>query len=292
MSVEEYSLEELVDWQNPLNPDAPLNQGMVARYLAGGPSFGSKKAWNLADGSGDTDGTLTNFTDGYGYVGPLGRRGGWGAWRFDGADDYVDTGRAVGSFFSNSTGTMSVWLRPTGPSPSVGINWWAGQGIITDYGTGSSAGFLGIYRGSNGANDRLWVGNWDVNNDYIAIPYTTDEWIHITWVHGGGVLYGYANGNLIGSVASGNTGSMSQTIRFGSKYYSVAGQFFSGYLDDVSIYNRALSSTEVAGLCEASMSYYPDELNRFGYRPKYVVSGFNPALLQGLNSYIGIGGVC
>jgi len=52
------------------------------------------------------------------------------------------------------------------------------------------------------------------------------------------------------------TPSTSSTIAIGSNSVGA----FSGYEDDISIYNRALSAAEVAGLYEASKNQYRNEI--------------------------------
>lgn len=68
--------------------------------------------------------------------------------------------------------------------------------------------------------------------------------MNIVWVHSGGVLYAYKNGVLVSSVAAGNTPTGCDL------FIGTAGtsQYFDGTIDDVRIYDRALSAQEVAQL--------------------------------------------
>jgi len=258
------SLPDFVDWENPINREAPLNSGLVFKTMAAGPAYGSKKA---TDWIARNDGTLTNFTDGYGYVGPLGKPGGWGALRFDGVDDYVLIGGSFSGPISDiGTGDFSVCL------------WAARSGS-----TGTYRGFIG-----NGAGftQGLWFGSsaGGVLGGYIASAsemqstYTvpTDlSWHHYAITRQTGIVRMYADGKSAGAGTWTRTGTLysSSSTLIG---YAAGYQYMLGYIDDINIYNRALSSTEVAGLYEASMNFYPTQLNRFAYRPRYVPSGFNP----------------
>lgn len=215
----------------------PLSQGMTAWWLFN--EGGGSKANDIS--GRNNRGTLTN--------GPI-----WNNQNlaFDGTDDYVNTGKALSNFISASTGSVSIWIKPTGVSPTV-TNSWLGQGIITDANiSGTTAGYMGIYRGIIGGLDRIWLLNYDANEDKVGIPYTNDQWIHVVWVHSGGNLLAYANGVLVGSIASGDTGGLLSTLAIGAAYnvQGAQGRYFNGSLDDVRVYNRALSHQEVKILYE------------------------------------------
>ena len=78
------------------------------------------------------------------------------------------------------------------------------------------------------------------------MEYTIGEWCHLAMVHAGGQLYLYKNGVLAGSVASGNTQSLANTLAIGVVHVSYPP--FKGRIDDVRIYSRALAPTEVTAL--------------------------------------------
>jgi hypothetical protein len=160
------------------------------------------------------------------------------ALEFDGVDDYVLTD-TLSKFISASTGTIAVWMKPIG-APLTGKSFQL-PAAVADVG-----GFAGIHRGINNGDDRIWVYNWDGNEDGIGISYTVDEWVHIVWVHDGGVLYAYKNGVLAGSTPSGDTVELTHTLAIGDGLQHNAK--FIGSIDDVRIYNRMLSQQEVTHL--------------------------------------------
>lgn len=211
---------------------APNNLGLVGYW-----PFNEGTGLKAGDFSGrGGHGTLTN-----GPTWTGGRLG--GALQFDGMDDYVATGKVLSSFISASTGTMSVWVKPTGASPTGGAPYQV-QGIISDV-----LAYQGIYRGVIGGVDRIWIYNWDGSSDSVGVPYTTNEWIHVVWVHSGGSLYAYANGVFVGSTASGNTSDLTQIVNIGLGYQAFPD--FAGSLDEVRIYNRALGANEITRLYQA-----------------------------------------
>jgi len=55
----------------------------------------------------------------------------------------------------------------------------------------------GISRGIIDSQDKIWVYNWDGNDDRIGIDYEIGELIHVALVHDDGTLYAYKNGVLV-----------------------------------------------------------------------------------------------
>jgi hypothetical protein len=161
---------------------------------------------------------------------------------FDGVNDKVSFPLDLDSFITTSLGSISIWIRPTGPSPA-GTAAYDGDAIVVD-----AAAFLGIHRLDLSGTDGIWIYNWDGNEDSFAIPYTVDEWVHIVWVHSGGRLRGYKNGVLINDIASGNTTNIANQLSFGDSVYATGHDPYAGDLDDVRIYNRALAADEVKRL--------------------------------------------
>ena len=74
---------------------------------------------------------------------------------------------------------------------------------------------------------------------------STTDWTHLAVTYDGSVQRLYVNGVLAGSHAQ--TGSMAvgnQPLRIGGNA-SFAGEFFAGLIDEVKVYNRALSAAEI-----------------------------------------------
>jgi len=157
--------------------------------------------------------------------------------RFSGSSQHVST-TTTGSLVTATDGTMSVWLKPRGTSPTA-TDVWDTDGIFADAG-----GDMGIYRGIIGGLDRIWIYNYDGNQDLIGITYNTNEWVQISWVHTGGTLYAYKNGNLISSTASGNT-DLNNPIDIGKGMDAGANGTFEGDIDEVKIYRNGLSAAQI-----------------------------------------------
>jgi hypothetical protein len=225
--------------------------GTLANGLVGWWTMdGADTVWSSAtagsemdrSGNGNT-GTLTNMNRSTSPV--LGKIG--QALQFDGSSSYIATNRQSTNFISASTGSISVWVKPMGSSPSVS-NAYNGLAVVSDADGiphGTCWGDYGIFRANISSTDAIWAENYDGSEEKIAIPYANNAWVHIVWVHSGGVLYAYKNGTLVSSVAAGNSLLSTCYLFIGTAGTS---QYFNGSIDDVRIYNRALSASEVQQL--------------------------------------------
>src|SRR5262249_37706206 len=75
-----------------------------------------------------------------------------------------------------------------------------------------------------------------------ALPLNT--WTHLAVTYDAANLPLYVNGTLVAPKAqTGNTVTSTKPLRFGGD--SVWGEYFKGFLDEVRVYNRALSAAEI-----------------------------------------------
>jgi hypothetical protein len=81
---------------------------------------------------------------------------------------------------------------------------------------------------------------------------TSNHWYHVAMVYDGTALRGYVNGALDGSAsASGAVGTSDNPLRLGVYSPSANLGFFPGLLDEISLYNRALSASEIQSVYAA-----------------------------------------
>lgn len=171
---------------------------------------------------------------------------------FDGSSSFVDMGSAANLTMVNSM-TVSAWIYPTGAgSGAAGLP----GGIIIN-----KEGEYEIIRSSDGtiqwaiANSNPgW--NW-INTGYV-VPL--NQWTHICFIYDNGIIKTYANGTLVhsynGSGPIGDTVPSFNAFRVGAR--SAIDQYFQGKIDEVRLYNRALSTAEVQTLVGYSGSSYND----------------------------------
>lgn len=210
--------------------------------------------WKLDDGSGtnanddagSNDGTLTN--------GPTWTTGKIsGAVQFDGSNDYVSL---PNSFPHISDGTISMWIKSTSDTVGtlLGVHRDATSGIywLLQAGNGASSFFTNelvtIYN-LNGSTleaayvsanrSELFDGNWH----HIVV---TDDTVVRLYIDGVEKTLGNRFGNPGNSLFD---YWAYDSFKIGAEYYSGTSQtHFNGLIDDVRIYNRALSSFEIQQL--------------------------------------------
>jgi len=219
----------------------PITAGLVAAYEFTGNA-------NDVGGNGN-DGVVngaTLTTDRFGNVGA--------AYSFDGVDDSI----LIGTQFNNfSDYTQAAWIRV-----SSGLGAYAGGFVVQ-----MAGGFFNYY-GPNETIDIVMiedrVGGVTSNPHggyYYSVPVTIQDesWVHIAVAaHADNTAELYVNGNAVNVGTrffdGGGVGDVPDTIigaRLTPNKTPQYNHFFSGSIDDVYIYDRALSPSEVSTLYSA-----------------------------------------
>lgn len=147
----------------------------------------------------------------------------------------------------NITGTaltISAWIKPS----TFGEN---SKGRIVDKHNGGTTGYVfnldssntakGLGFGVNSANSTA-VYKWSISN-----VINLNQWQHVAVVYNGSVAF-YVNGVNVSRGSSDISASINSSA---SVPLSIGGRFadgrdFNGAIDDIRIYNRALSAAEIA----------------------------------------------
>ena len=137
--------------------------------------------------------------------------------------------------------TISAWFYPIVTSPTMSI-------VTSDNG-GYDKGF--------GINGNQWMIN-DGSGNFFAGTATANNWYNGTVVYETGDVKLYINSNLVYSKGSGQGFTVGANLQIGRAWYpnGAGSRFFSGYISNVSVYNRALSSGEVLQNYNAIKSRY------------------------------------
>ena len=200
--------------------------------LAGTASADLLGYWSFNEGSGN----IAADSSGNGRDGTLEGGPSWvagqlaGALEFDGSDDYVGTGD---SFLSNlGQFTIALWVAgdPSGAS-RTGL---VGQNDCVEFGFISS-NTIQIWTPGGGSLDVTW-------------PYSDLDFHHIAAVGDGTSLVVYLDGEEAGRGGSGTNSYGSSTFSVnigGGGVYDGSGNWFAGKIDDVQIYDHALTAEEI-----------------------------------------------
>jgi len=211
--------------------------GLPAGVQAEGSDDGLVAEWHFDEGSGsvlaDSSG---NGYDGviYGATWVEGKYG--KALSFDGVDDYVNCGSDASLEFGTSTFTIETWVKTT-DSTTAG---WKGIVGRWDY----SNGYWLQYAPSTGA----WAFGWHGSTFLNPTNRIGDgNWHHVVSKRVGLTSAElYIDGAFIGSRTdlprtSSDTIDPLSMGRLSSGY----GRYFNGIIDEVRIYNRALTADEI-----------------------------------------------
>lgn len=251
-----------VDIHAPLVCDHPLNWGRTVWWLSLHAWAGSRHFYSLASnaGTGDKLGLLDMAVASPGGWVSSTRPGALGpAVRLSSADhDNIVSGtNGIGLISSNvitaAAGTLAIWVRPT-DAAATSTHVYT---LPTIAGDGNNQ-FWGLHYGIISGTDNIWAYGWDGAEKKVGAAYTLSKWVRAVWVHGGGNVLLYLNGVLAGSVACGSLTTMSS--QFHVSTYTAG--YFGGDVDDVAVWNRALSAAEVWLDYQESIAGYPNVLNR------------------------------
>jgi hypothetical protein len=170
------------------------------------------------------------------------------ALEFDGNNDLVFLAKTIDILGAGweSTKSLELWVRPlSAGSPCV----YFGDCELV---FGDQPRWWGVSQGVIGGLDRLWVWNADFTQtaflDYIGVPYTPGDWVHITLVHAGGLLHVYQNGIEIGAVPSASTKQPTDgfpELRLGGMIKDATAWTFNGQIDEVRLWNFARTPAQV-----------------------------------------------
>jgi hypothetical protein len=247
-----------LDWLCPINWMNPLTVGLISKWLAIPGVMGSSKFIDLCNPSTGNHGTLTN---GPTWQGATGRQGGFGSLSMEGTAHVAMGSVAIGATFS-----IAIWLR-----------WTAWQSATAVYEFGNRPQML-LFR--NGADSRLTALSLDDAAYQVATTNAVDDgaWHHIvvTWENSVAMNV-YQNGILASSDTSVNS-MVAETVSptFGTDTPGSANNNWNGQLDDILIYNRALSASEILALYNESRQGNPNMLNWIPTKRYFFVSAVVP----------------
>jgi glucose/arabinose dehydrogenase len=197
--------------------------GLVAAY-----GFNAGSGTTAADSSGNNNnGTTANTT--WSTAGKFGN-----ALSFNGTNALVTVPDA--NSLDLTTGmTLEAWLNPT----TTG-------GWVDAFGKETTDDVVySIYSSTPANRPTGYIRKGGVFSQAAAVsPMTLNNWTHLATTYDGANLRFYVNGTLISTTAAtGAIDTSNGVLRIGGN--SIFGEYFKGLIDEVRIYNRALSAAEI-----------------------------------------------
>lgn len=206
------------------------------------PTSGLLAWWGMADATDATTNgnTLTAFsltptTDRFGNANS--------AYSFNGTSSYL-TRTSFGHTFSQSGSfSVSIWVKKTNNTAGVAIM----SGNIT------SLNFIWLIqfdatKGIFGTNKQQSPWFWTNSTTNFVL----NQWEHYVGVYSGNTMTFYRNGVLQGTTTNTHT-NVSQVALPLWVGRGVSGDYFAGSIDDIGIWNRAITTNEVAVLYQGTL---------------------------------------
>ena len=197
--------------------------------------------WALNEGSG----TVANDLSENGYNGTLTGGVTWtdgiyqNALHFNGSNAYVETGRNILNGVEGFT--LAGWVSASNVDVYSSL---FGQNDLIEF------GFIG---GSE-------VGTWLLGNNWVLVsasyPFNYPSWHHLVLTGGSSGVVIYIDGQVAasdtGAVSSGSSGF---TFKIGAGVFNTSGDPFLGEIDDVWVFSRALTQSEIQSLMQGTGGY-------------------------------------
>jgi hypothetical protein len=199
------------------------------------------------DSAGDNDGQLIG--------GPVWTNGHIeGGLSFDGVNDYVDVPDNPSLRFSQySSFTFALWVNPMS---------YSYIGIFCKMRTGGQHNIFGYYIRQNGDTNAFDFVTERSGYSYVLIStpnnsITSGNWYHVVCVYDNANMKIYLNGQLKDTdTFTGGTGTSTpdKNLAIGARSFdSTIDGFFTGTLDDIRVYNRALNDEEIWQLYQSGL---------------------------------------
>ena len=177
---------------------------------------------------------------------------------FDSSADYLES-LSASTLTGNPTFSVEAILRLDQPGSA---SLW---GPFLHWGVGGTGREV-YFSVSNASNDRLYAGFYNAGQR-TAAPVPTNRWLHVVWVRQGGTDTAagtalFVNGSAVaieqdaaltpGFLPAASINVAATTFRINRATDFIGQRFFTGALDELALYNRALSPAEILELAAAS----------------------------------------
>ncbi|HNQ88446.1 MAG TPA: LamG domain-containing protein [Verrucomicrobiota bacterium] len=216
----------------PVQAQSYLTEGLVAYYPFNGNA-------NDASGSGNNGNVIGAqlAADRFGSASS--------SYSFNGIDNYINVPNSPSFNFGEHI-TISAWIDADYLRPSQA----AGGMPVAVVSKGYDGGTMDWHFAVNGQQQRPVIA---INDGWVYWDSTpvvqAQVWQQVVYTYDGSAMKTYLNGVQTGQQAASGTFRVSASpLWIGAYYPSYFACFFPGKLDDIRIYNRALSQAEVQAL--------------------------------------------
>ncbi|MGB0978256.1 MAG: LamG domain-containing protein, partial [Croceimicrobium sp.] len=166
---------------------------------------------------------------------------------FDGSDDQVTVANASALIANSSSMSMGFWVYPT--TNSTG---WPNFDGYAGFRNDANADFYILQLGSNNVEAR--IRNSGGTNYTITYNggLNLNAWNHLVLSYNGSTLILYHDGAFAASTpATGTISSSTEAFNIGFTPFTGNNFYFDGRIDDLGLWKRALSASDVSSLYNA-----------------------------------------
>jgi hypothetical protein len=226
----------------------------------------------------ETAGTIAADSSGHGNDGTLTNGPTWvagylkGALQLDGTDDYVECGNDA-SLNMTSQITLAAWIKPNA----------AGNGQHQHYVTKGDMCYALKHNQSNYMEFNIYDGTWYTARGPAVTSAFNGTWHHVAGTYDGTTLRIYVDGELQPTYgAESHVGVIANTatsVSIGRDNDSGGRRYYNGLIDDVRIYDRALSDAEILAVmkgAENGPATSPSPKDKTTDVPREVVMSWEP----------------
>lgn len=162
---------------------------------------------------------------------------------FNGTSDYIDISSPQGLPSGSHDRTVSAWIYVNGCSGNINHIFHYGNSAV------DQAWGLAILCSTMG----LGAHEWDVTAADFAGTVPTGEWVHVAiTLTSGGIKTHYINGQNVGTLSS-TPNTVLSVARIGTRV--LPAENFNGLIDEIRVYNRALSADEILQQYDSRINY-------------------------------------
>lgn len=227
------SMDEFAIFSTALSADQ-IKELYEGRFIGEAyPQSGLVAGYHLNGSSTDFSGNNNHGTDTAITYSQANGKFGKGA-DFNGSTGFIQLPNISATLGTLSAFSISFWLNADNK------DYGAGEGKVIDI-RGSGTGYIIFRVTSTNFNWYLYNGT-EAQFNYARV---VGSWVHIAYVYDGSNLIGYLNGNRVGSASRTGTVATGVSGCFGREYNASAANQYDGKLDEVLIFNRALTPQEI-----------------------------------------------
>lgn len=206
-------------------------------------------AWYGLNGNVNDASINGNHCTNYGAIPTTDRNGNANsAYAFDGVSNYLERTTPSYTFTQSGNFSFSIWVKKAS----------ANTGIMLMSGTGTTGVFIWLLQGNNTGTSYFGTNMQQSAWIWATCPYSLSQWEHYVGVYTGsnGQMKFYKNGVFQSSATYTYTSATASSIPLYIGKGISSGNFH-GDIDDIGIWNRALTQCEITDLYAGTTTVLP-----------------------------------